>query len=296
MAKYKALKDIEGKTKFNGKYPFTIKQGETVEADLAGGSLNVKLPASAPTPQEHAPIAKLPKSSFELVAVSGASPATNTPTKESASTGQIDLAKEGGSFLNNLWIPVVGANVGMFAGTFYAWHKGAGTKGFLGWAALGSIAGVLVSLPIVVVRAKSQAASVGKKLDNISKSVSAVPTSAPGGDIDSQGLTLSGKIYKRLIGTEIGASDVADFKKSWAKLDAEAKKVVLAVYSFLDGLPAPKSIPAKSEEEAMKKVEPLLMPLIEKIKGFNQDAWKKANAEFGLENIIPMAGATIYKY
>lgn len=292
MAKYKALKEIVGTTKFNGKYPFTIKQGETVEADLAGGSLNVKLPSSAPTPQEHAPIAKLSTHSFELIPAPGAPIAGNK--KESAPQAQIDLAKEGGSFLSNLWIPVVGANVGMFAGTFYAWHKGSGTKGFLGWSTLGVVAGVLVSIPIVVARVKSQATTVGKKLDNISASVS--QTSAGAGDIDTQGVLLSAKIYKRLLGKEQQASDLDDFKKSWSKLDNEAKKVVLSTYTFIDGLQAPGSVTTKSEADAYKLMEPIMLQAVEMMKGFNPEAWKKANAEFGLENVIPMTMGMVYKY
>ena len=292
MAKYKALKDIEGKTKFNGKYPFTIKQGETVEADLAGGSLNVKLPASAPTPQEHAPIAKLSKEAFELVPAPGA-PATAAPANKKDSS-QIDLAKEGSSFFSNLWIPVVGANVGMAAGTFFAWNKGSGTKGFLGWPTLGAVTGILLSIPIVMLRVKSQASSVGKKLDNISSSVSNAP--APAGDIDSQGVLLSNKIYKRLMGKEPAPSDTNDFKNSWGKLDNEAKKVVLASYSFIDGLQAPGSVPAKSEADAFKLMEPKMLQAVEMMKGFNPEAWKKANAEFGLENVIPMTIGMVYKY
>jgi hypothetical protein len=163
MATYRALRNVSGKTAFNGVYPFTIKQGEVVEADKAGGSwLNIKLPGAAPTPQQYAPIAKLPGNNFELMG--SAVPAT---TQTNAPAAQVNLAKEGSKFFSNLWIPVVGANLGMFAGTYYAWHKGSGTWGFIGWSALGSLAGVLLAAPIVVVRVKSQAQGIGNKLDKI---------------------------------------------------------------------------------------------------------------------------------
>lgn len=180
MATYRALRNVSGKTAFNGVYPFTIKQGELVEADKAGGSwLNIKLPGAAPTPQQYAPIAKLPGNNFELVgsASGSAAPSTN---QTKAPAAPVNLAKEGSKFFSNLWIPVVGANLGMFAGTYYAWRKGSGTWGFIGWSALGSLAGILVSAPIVVVRVKSQASSISKKLDKGSATAS---SASSGGNI-----------------------------------------------------------------------------------------------------------------
>lgn len=181
MATYKALKDLTGKTRFNGKYPFSIKQGELVEGDKAGGMLNVKLPGSAPTPQQYAPIAKLSTRDFELV--TGAAPAAaSVPTvnpQTNPPQAPVNLAKEGSTFLSNLWIPVTGANLGLIAGTAFAWRKGSGTWGYIGWSALGSLAGTLLSLPIVAIRVKSQAQGIGNKLDKAASNT-ANPTGTDG--------------------------------------------------------------------------------------------------------------------
>lgn len=91
----------------------------------------------------------------------------NAEAQKSAPAASVNLAKERPNFSSKLWIPILGTNIGLAAGTLYALNKGCETKGVLGWAALGSVAGLLLSAPIVLISAKSQAPVTANKLDKV---------------------------------------------------------------------------------------------------------------------------------
>ncbi len=64
---------------------------------------------------------------------------------------------------------------------------------------------------------------------------------------------------------------------------------------FTRCLVAAEGVATKSEADAWKLMHPITLQAVEMMKGFNPEAWKKANAEFGLENFIPMGIGIVYK-
>ena len=183
MAQYKVLVAGSGNTKLNGRYPFSLKVGETVEGVVSpdGRSINISFPQLG-APGKPSPIAKLnPK--YLSLKTDTTPVVSNVPTLSKEEVKQamvateavvksqagVDIGKDGATFMNNaIWYPYLGIGIGYFIAMYVGNKRNSTALGYFGWTSLFATLGVIAGVALMVKSMKGQTDSVASKLSSSS--------------------------------------------------------------------------------------------------------------------------------